>query len=84
MNSGRANRYGLLGLLPGVRSWGDGHPAGIAALQGLTFAVLFGVIFGLTTSHRSVGANVLGAALAGVVFAFIMWRVNLRRRRAST
>ncbi len=83
MDSDRANRYGLLGLLPGVRTWGDAHPAGIAALQGLTFAVIFGVIFGLTTSHGSVWANVLGAALAGLVFGFLMWLVNRRRRRSS-
>jgi hypothetical protein len=63
-----------------MRSWSEAHPVGAAVWQGLTFGVLFGVIFSLSSRH-SIGWDAVAAALAAVAFGLLMWVFGMARRQ---
>jgi mannose/fructose/N-acetylgalactosamine-specific phosphotransferase system component IIC len=63
-----------------LRSWSEAHPAGAAMGPGLTFGVLFGVIFSLSSRH-SIGWDAVAAALLAVAFGLLMWVFGMARRQ---
>lgn len=76
-------RYGVLGASPGLRAWGDAHPVGMAAAQGLLFGILLGAFIALTSAHHSFGYYLALGAGAGVLFGLTMWAVSAVRRRRT-
>lgn len=81
---GYDRRQGLLGQSPGMRAWGNAHPAALAAVQGVVFGIVLGVIMAVTGTHRSLGSVAARAAIAGVIFGLFMWSYIAVARRWRT
>jgi len=66
-----------------MRAWAGAHPAGVAAVHAVVFGILVVAVDEVTSTHRSLGSEVVRVAIAAVIFGLFMWALNVRRRRTG-
>lgn len=52
-------------------------------MHAVVFGILVVAVDEVTSTHRSLGSEVVRVAIAAVIFGLFMWALNVRRRRTG-